>query len=78
VKVECLPASIPEAVEVDISGLTQAEDVVRVADLRLPEGVIAVADPEEVVVKLAARRVVEEAEAVEAEAAPETEAPEET
>ncbi|HZV52721.1 MAG TPA: 50S ribosomal protein L25 [Candidatus Dormibacteraeota bacterium] len=68
VKVECLPASIPEAIEVDISGLTHVDDVVRIADLSLPEGVTAVGDPEDVVVKLAARRVVEEVAVTEAEA----------
>jgi large subunit ribosomal protein L25 len=56
-KLECLPTRIPEAVEIDISGLSQVDAAVRVADLRLPEGVTAVADAEDVVVKLAAARV---------------------
>jgi large subunit ribosomal protein L25 len=74
VRVESLPASIPEAIEVDISGLTNVDDVVRIADLRLPGGVVAIGDPEDVVVKLAARRVAE----VEAEAEVAAEGPSES
>lgn len=71
-RVECIPTRIPEVVEIDISGLTQIDDVVRVGEVPLPEGVTAVADPEDVIVKIAARR----AAAVEEEAAPEAEAEE--
>jgi large subunit ribosomal protein L25 len=72
-RVECLPSRIPEAIEVDISGLTEVEAGVRVSELQLPDGVTAVADPDDLVVKLAARRVAaveaeEEAAAAEAEA----------
>jgi large subunit ribosomal protein L25 len=75
-RVECLPARIPEVIEVDISGLDEVDAAVRLSDIRLPEGVSAVGDPDEVVVKLAARRAaVEEAE--EAPAAEEAEAAEE-
>jgi large subunit ribosomal protein L25 len=71
-RVECLPAAIPEAIEVDVSGLDHVDAGIRVADLTLPDGLTAVPDPEELVVKLAARRVsaVEEEE-VAGEAAPE-------
>ena len=57
-------------IEVDISGLTEVESGVRVSELQLPEGVTSVAEPDELVVKLAARRVAaeEEEEAEEAEA----------
>jgi large subunit ribosomal protein L25 len=71
-RVECLPGDIPEVIEVDVSGLANVDDVVRVADITLPRGVTAVADPEDVVVKIAARRVA----AVEEEAAPVEEAAE--
>jgi large subunit ribosomal protein L25 len=70
-KVECIPTRIPEMIEADVSGLDAVDAAVRVSDLRLPEGVTAVADPEDVVVKLAGRRVPELAEA----AAPAAEAP---
>lgn len=59
-RVECVPTLIPEVVEADISGLAEVDAAVRVSDLSLPAGVTAVADPEDVVVKLAARRVVVE------------------
>ena len=71
-RVECVPTRIPEVVEVDISGLTEVDAAVRVADLTLPDGVTAVADPDDVVVKLAGRRVAveggEEVPAAETEA----------
>jgi large subunit ribosomal protein L25 len=66
VRVECLPNDIPEAVEVDVSGLDHVDAGVRVAEVELPRGVTAVTDPDELVVKLAARRVA----AAEEEAAP--------
>jgi large subunit ribosomal protein L25 len=58
-RVECLPTDIPDAIEVDVSGLDHVDAGIRVSDLNLPSGVTAVVDPEELVVKLAARRVVE-------------------
>jgi large subunit ribosomal protein L25 len=67
-RVECLPSLIPEAIEVDISGLTEVEAGVRVSELQLPESVVSVADPDELVVKLAARRVAAEEEEAEEEA----------
>src|SRR5215472_16863775 len=75
-KVECVPTLIPEVVEADISGLAEVDAAVRVADLHLPAGVTAVADQDEVVVKLAGRRVaVEEVEAPPAEEAAEAAEP---
>ena len=68
VRVECVPTRIPEVIEIDVSGLAEVDAAVRLADLQLPEGVTAVGDPEEVVVKLAARRVAAEEEAAEAPA----------
>ncbi|MBJ7601924.1 MAG: 50S ribosomal protein L25 [Candidatus Dormibacteraeota bacterium] len=55
-KVECLPTDIPDVVDVDISGLKEIDEGIRVGDLRLPPGVSVVDDPEEMVVKLTARR----------------------
>ena len=77
VKVECLPADIPEAVEVDISGLDELDQAIRVAELAFPEGVTLLTDPDEMVVKVAAKKAAmevaaeEEAAAAEAEAAAE-------
>jgi large subunit ribosomal protein L25 len=74
-RVECLPTDIPEAIEVDVSGLDHIDAGIRVSELQLPDGVVAVPDPEELVVKLAARRVTAAEEEEVAAEAPE-EAPE--
>lgn len=47
--VECLPNAIPDSIEIDISGL-EMHQFLRVADLKLPEGVKVLEDPERVVV----------------------------
>lgn len=84
--VECLPAKIPASVELDISSLTEAEQIVRVKDIELDKGVTILNDPELVVVKIslrpvevvAEREVTEEAvEAPEAAPPPEQKAPKE-
>ncbi len=70
IEVECLPTDIPEPFVVDISGLEQIDDEVRVRDLKVPPGVTLLVEPDELVVKITHRRelkVEEEAPAVEAE-----------
>jgi large subunit ribosomal protein L25 len=62
VRVECVPTKIPEVIEVDISGLAEIDVAVRLSDLQLAEGVSVVGDPDDVIVKLAARRVAAEVE----------------
>lgn len=78
--VECLPANIPASVELDISSLTEAEQVLRVKDIELEKGVTVLNDPEVVVAKISARRVeevVEEAVEAPEEAPPPEEEPKE-
>ena len=58
--IECLPNAIPDAIEVDISGLNMHQ-FLHVSDLKLPEGVKVLEDPERVVVGVTHLRVVEEA-----------------
>ncbi len=65
--VECLPAYIPASVEVDVSSLTEADQVIRVKDIVLGEGVIAVNEPELTVVRISKRRIEKEVEVVKAE-----------
>ena len=69
-RVECLPSDIPEAIEVDVSGLENIDDSVRVHDLRFAEGVTLLTGGDEMIVKVQAHRVAEEpvAEAAEGEA----------
>jgi large subunit ribosomal protein L25 len=71
--VECLPAKIPDSLEVDISSLTEPDQAIRVKDVTLGEGITVLNNPDLVVVKISLRPVekVEEKvveEVVEAEA----------
>ncbi len=59
-EVETLPMSIPDVITVDVSGLNVG-DAIHVKDLVLPEGVEALADPEEVVAIVVTSRGVEDA-----------------
>ena len=68
-EVSCLPDAIPGEIDIDVSGLAEIDDAVRISEVQLPEGVelAAALDPDEVIAKIAAPRVQEE------EAAPEVE-----
>ncbi len=60
-RIECLPADLPSQFTVDVSGLTEIDSGIHVRDIELPEGVSLVhIDPDELVVKVAALRIVEE------------------
>ncbi len=50
VEIESDPANLPHEIEVDISVLTEVGSQIHVSDLKLPKGVTATADAEEVVV----------------------------
>jgi large subunit ribosomal protein L25 len=70
-RVECLPSDIPEAIEVDVAGLEEVDDSVRVHDLHFAEGVTLLTSGDEMIVKVQAHRVADEpvvAEVVEGEA----------
>ena len=73
--VECLPANLPSQIDIDVSGLKDTNDAIRVSDVALPQGVSALNSPELVVVKVEPVRGVrieeEEAEAAEEAAAEE-------
>jgi large subunit ribosomal protein L25 len=72
IEVEALPANIPSQIDVDVSGLAQPGDAIRVGDLTLPAGVTAITDAGELLVLIEAVYVepveVEEEEAAEAAA----------
>ncbi len=62
--IECLPSNIPDKIQVDISNL-DIGDVLHVKDIKVPEGVKVIEDPEETVVTIvieAIEEVVEETE----------------
>ncbi len=71
VEVECFPDSLPENIEIDVSDLNIG-DSLTVGDLRTPEGVEILTDPEQIVVSVmppAAEEEEEEAAEEEEEAA---------
>lgn len=57
--VECLPSRIPASIELDISSLTKSEQVLRVKDIELEEGITVINDPEQVVAKISSQQVQE-------------------
>ncbi len=67
VEVECLPGDLPEAIEVDLSGLEEIDQAIYVKDLQVPPVVEILTDAEEIVVKVgwAAAEEVEEVVPVE-------------
>jgi len=64
-KLECLPTDLPPAIVVDVSGLKEVDDEIRVRDLKIPPGCEVKEDPDELVVKVQKHReeIVEEAPA---------------
>ena len=77
VTVDALPTDVPSFIEVDVSGLEEIGDALKVSDLPIPVGVTVLTDIEQVVAKVAppaVELVVEEEAAAEAEAAEAAEA----
>ena len=72
VECECLATEIPEELRVPVTEL-HVDDVLRVSDLELPQGVRVLADPETVVASVTVVAEEEEVPAGEAEAAAEPE-----
>ncbi len=60
VQVECLPGNLPHSIEVDISVLSDFDTVIHISDIKSPEGVEILDDPEETVVFVEAPRSEEE------------------
>lgn len=69
IEVEALPADLPESIEVTLDGLTDFDSRITIADIRPPQGVTILADPELLLVGVTRPRVAseEEAEIVEGE-----------
>lgn len=76
--VECLPAKIPSSIGVNLTYLTESDQVVRVKDIELDEEINILNDPELVVVRVRSRPLEKAEEAVVTKEAAATEAPEET
>jgi len=79
-RIEALPSNLPSAIEVDVEPLGIG-DGIKVADLKLPEGVEALNDPDDLVVQVTEPTVMQvaeetgEPEAAAAEGATEAQAP---
>lgn len=75
VEVEALPTDLPERITVDISGLENIGDAIRVSSLNLPDSITIHAEPEDVIVSIsgvsASAEVEEEEETAVDEAEPE-------
>ena len=69
VTIECLPANIPAAVELDVTVLEELEVSLHVSDITAPEGVEILTDSETIIVRATHSRVAATVEADEAEAA---------
>ncbi len=70
-EVECLPQDLPERIAVDVSGLTNIGDGIRVSDLVISDKVRILNDPEEMVVIATAAEAEEVVAEVGAEVEPE-------
>jgi large subunit ribosomal protein L25 len=63
IEVECLPADLPQQVEIDLSGLMEIDQGINVRDLKLGDAVKVLTDLNEVVVKILPPEVEEVEEA---------------
>lgn len=71
VEVEALPTDLPESIEINIENLSNVDDSLTLADVKLPEGVEIMAEPTEMIFRigeLVSEEVEELAEQMEAEA----------
>jgi len=61
-QVSCLPENIPDAIEINVADM-HVGDSISIGDLKLPQGVTALAEPEQLVVSILGRKSGAEAEA---------------
>ena len=60
-RIRCLPTDLPPSIKVDISGLKEVDDEIRVKHLTLPHGVEVLDEPDDLIVKVQEHKeVVEE------------------
>ncbi len=62
VEVQCLPGDLPSSLEVDLSPLAEFNDLISVADLQVPPSVTILSEPESVIARIEAPRMMEEEE----------------
>jgi large subunit ribosomal protein L25 len=56
-KVKCLPTDLPPVITIDVSGLKEVDDEIRVRDLKALPGCEILDDPDDLIVKVQAHRV---------------------
>ncbi len=69
IEVECLPADVPEKIEVDVAALANIDDQIKVTDIKVPSGVTFLSDGEQILFKigeLVSKEAEEQAKAEEA------------
>lgn len=59
VEIECLPTEIPQKLEIDVTGL-ELGHTKTIKDLIVPSGIKVLADPEQIVMSVSAKKAVEE------------------
>ena len=62
VEVKCLPDKLVSEIEVDLGTIKTFDDMIKISDLVIPEGIEALADPEEIVAQVTPPRTEEEPE----------------
>ncbi len=68
VEVECLPGDLVHEIVVDMTGLTEIGQTIRVRDLKMPPGMIALTDADDVLVTVSAALTEEQIKAMESKA----------
>jgi hypothetical protein len=71
VEVQCLPGDLPSSFKVDLSSLSDFNSLVAVAHLQVPPSITILSDPDSVIVRIEAPRMIEEVEEVAPPAEPE-------
>lgn len=72
-EIECLPENLVSEIKVDIALLKTFEDLIKVNDLNIPQGIKVLDDPEEIIAQVTPPRSDEELQEMETEAAADTE-----
>lgn len=67
IEVECLPRDIPHSIEVDVISLKTFDDMIHISDLKIPENVKVLDEPDEVVALVMPPRSEEELKELEEE-----------
>lgn len=60
IEIEVAPAELPQHLDVDVSGLHNIGDHIKVGDVKLPPSATLITDPEELVVSITEQKIVEE------------------